>query len=140
MNKKANIVMDNIIHIIIFAMFFAIMFWGISSYSDGSALLEDIYAKEIARVINTAEPGMSFKIDISKIAAVAYGNGKKFEDLVTIDNVNNEVKVSSRLSSGTTYRFFNDVDIVNFRVEAASGNSQDTRFVFEVVEKQRAEA
>src|SRR3989344_6135589 len=113
MNKMANIVMDNIIHIVIFALFFAIMLWGISSYSDGSALLEDIYAKEIARVINTAEPGMSFKIDISKIAAVAFDNGKKFEDIVYIDNVKNEVIVSSRLSSGTAYKFFNDVDIIN---------------------------
>lgn len=137
MVRRANIVMDNIIHIIIFTMFFAIIFWGVSSYSDGSALLEDIYAKEIARVINTAEPGMSFKIDISKIASVAYGNGKKFEDIVTIDNVQNEVRVSSRLNTGTSYKFFNDVDVVNFRIEAVSGESLDTRFIFEVKEKQK---
>ena len=137
MNKNASIVMDNVIHIIIFCLFFAIMFWGIGSYSNGSAMLEDIYAKEIARVINTAEPGMSFKIDISKIAAVAYKNGKNFADIVDIDNVNNEVVVSSRLTTGTAYKFFNDVDIVNFRVEAVSGNSQNTRFIFEVKERQK---
>lgn len=131
--------MDNIIHIIIFAMFFAIMFWGISSYSDGSALLEDIYAKEIARVINGAEPGMNFKIDISKIASVAFNNGKNFADIIYVDNVNNEVRVSSRLSSGTAYKFFNDVDVVNFSVETVSGNEEGTRFIFEVVEKQRVE-
>ncbi|MGV8131692.1 MAG: hypothetical protein ACP5N7_06355 [Candidatus Pacearchaeota archaeon] len=140
MVRRANIVMDNIIHIIIFTMFFAIIFWGVSSYSDGSALLEDIYAKEIARVINTAEPGMSFKIDISKIASVAYGNGKKFEDIVTIDNVQNEVRVSSRLNTGTSYKFFNDVDIINFEVKPVSGKDQETMLFFEVVEKQRAEA
>ncbi|MEK6894614.1 MAG: hypothetical protein AABX10_04075 [Nanoarchaeota archaeon] len=139
MDKRASIVMDNIIHIIIFCLFFAIMFWGIGSYSNGSAMLEDIYAKEIARVINVAEPGMSFKIGISKIAAVAFKNGKNFADIVTINNVNNEVVVSSRLSSGTAYKFFNDVDIVNFKVEAVSGNSQDTRFIFDVVKKQRSE-
>lgn len=137
MGKKASIVMDNIIHIIIFALFFSIMFWGISAYSNGSALLEDIYAKEIARLINTAEPGMNFKMDISKIASVAYKNGKNFADIVNIDNVNNEVVVSSRLSSGTSYKFFNDVDLVNFKVEAVSGNSQDTRFIFEVKERQK---
>lgn len=139
MDKKASIVMDNIIHIIIFALFFAIMFWGISSYSNGSALLEDIYAKEIARVINAAEPGMSFKMDISKIAAVAYNNGKKFEDIVNVDNVNNEIVVSSRLTTGTAYKFFNDVDIINFRVEAVSGKAESTRFIFDVVKKQRSE-
>lgn len=137
MIKRASIVMDNLIHIIIFAMFFSIMFWGISSYSNGSALLEDIYAKEIVRVINTAEPGMSFKIDISKIAAVANKNGKNFADIVYIDNVQNEVRVSSRLNTGTAYKFFNEVDIVNFRVEAVSGDSLGTKFIFEVKEKQK---
>ncbi len=140
MDNKANIVMDNIIYIIIFALFFVIMFWGISSYSDGSALLEDIYAKEIARVINTATPGMSFKIDISKIAVVAFNNGKAFSDIIDIDNVNNEVRVSSRLASGTSYKFFNDVDIVNWDVIPVSGKAEGTRFVFEVVKKKRAEA
>lgn len=139
MNKRASIVMDNLIHIIIFALFFSIMFWGINSYSDGGFLLEDIYAKEISRVINTAEPGMSFKIDISKIASVAFENGKNFADIVYIDNVNNEVRVSSRLSSGTAYKFFNDVDVVNFEVKPASASSK-TLFIFEVVEKQRADA
>ena len=137
MIKRASIVIDNLIHIIIFAMFFSIMFWGISSYSNGSALLEDIYAKEIVRVINTAEPGMSFKIDISKIAVVANKNGKNFADIVYIDNVQNEVRVSSRLNTGTAYKFFNDVDVVNFRVEAVSGNALDTKFIFEVKEKQK---
>lgn len=138
-SKRANIVMDNLIHIIIFALFFSIMFWGISSYSDGSALMEDIYAKEIASIINTAEPGMNYKIDISKVAAIAFKNGKNYRDIVDIDNVNNEVIVSSRLTSGTAYKFFNDVDIINFNVEPASGNTQATRLVFEVIEKQRGE-
>lgn len=137
MDNKANIVMDNIIHIVIFAIFFSIMFWGISSYSDGSALLEDLYAKEIARVINTAEPGMSFKIDISKIAVIAFNNGKAFSDIIDIDNINNEIRVSSRLTSGTAYKFFNDVDVVNWEVVPVSDNAEGTRFVFEVREKQK---
>lgn len=137
MDNKANIVMDNIIHIVIFAIFFSIMFWGISSYSDGSALLEDLYAKEIARVINTAEPGMSFKIDISKIAVIAFNNGKAFSDIIDIDNINNEIRVSSRLTSGTAYKFFNDVDVVNWEVVPVSDKAEGTRFVFEVREKQK---
>lgn len=137
MDNKANIVMDNIIHIVIFAIFFSIMFWGISSYSDGSALLEDLYAKEIARVINTAEPGMSFKIDISKIAVIAFNNGKAFSDIIDIDNINNEIRVSSRLTSGTAYKFFNDVDVVNWGVVPVSDKAEGTKFVFEVREKQK---
>ncbi len=137
MDNKANIVMDNIIHIVIFAIFFSIMFWGISSYSDGSALLEDLYAKEIARVINTAEPGMSFKIDISKIAVIAFNNGKAFSDIIDIDNINNEIRVSSRLTSGTAYKFFNDVDVVNWEVVPVSDKAEGTKFVFEVRGKQK---
>lgn len=137
MDNKANIVMDNIIHIVIFAIFFSIMFWGISSYSDGSALLEDLYAKEIARVINTAEPGMSFKIDISKIAVIAFNNGKAFSDIIDIDNINNEIRVSSRLTSGTAYKFFNDVDVVNWEVVPVSDKAEGTRFVFEIRGKQK---
>lgn len=132
--------MDTLIHLVIFALFFSIMFWGIGSYSDRSALLEDLYAKELANLINRAEPGMEYKIDISKLATVAFKNNKKFSDIIYIDNLNNEVIVSSRLATGTAYKFFNDVDVIIRGIEPVSGNNQGTLFVFEVVEKQRVDA
>ena len=53
--------------------------------------------------------------------------------------MNNRVVVSSRLNTGTSFSFFKDVDVVDFYVESVSGNSETTRFIFKVKERQRDE-
>jgi len=140
MIRRGDTTVDVIIHISIFILFFSLMFVFVNSYSNGSDFLENFYSKEISKMINNAEPGMEFKIDISKLAVVALKNGKPLKDIVAIDNVKNQVIVSSRLNSGTSFSFFNDVDVVDFYVEEISGSSEATRFIFKIKEKQRNEA
>lgn len=141
MNKRGdtNSMMNTIIYLVIFILFFIGMFWFISSYSNRSGFFEDFYAKEIAEVINSAEQGMSFKVDITPLAIVSSKNGKPLKDIITIDNVNNRVIASSKLNTGVSFGFFNDVDVVDWRVEGPSGGAENTRFIFKIVEKQRDE-
>jgi len=141
MNKRADtdFIMNYVIYVVLFLLFFLGMFYFVNSHSNGSAFYEDFYAKEIAGVINNAEPGMEFKIDVTPVAAIAFKKGKPVEDIVLIDNVNNRVVVSSRLNTGTSFSFFKDVDVVDFYVESVSGNSETTRFIFKVKERQRDE-
>ena len=139
MDKRGDtsIMMDTILHIIIFILFFSVMFWFVGSYSNGAAFWEDFYAKEIVRVINGAEPGMEFKIDVTKLAVVAFKKTKPIKDIVYIDNVNNRVVVSSRLNAGTSFGFFKDVDIVEWKTEGPSGRPENTQFMFKVKERGR---
>ena len=140
MDKRGDtsIMMNSIIYIIIFILFFSLMFWFVGSYSNGSALWEDFYSKEIVRLINTAKPGEEFKIDVTPLAVVASRSGKPIKDIVSVDNVNNQIIVSTKLNSGVSFKFFNDVDIVDWFVESPSGSPDSTRFIFKVVEEQRS--
>lgn len=139
MNRRgaSNLAMDTIIPLIVVTAVFAVMIWFVNSYSHGSAFYEDFYAKEIANVINNAEPGMEFKIDITPLASLAVKSGKPIRDLVYIDNVNNKVIVSTRLNTGTSFNFFNNVDVLYLPPEGPSGGVETTRFIFKIVEKQR---
>ena len=134
-----NLIMNNIIYLLLFILFFMVMFWFVNSYSNGSAFYEDFYSKEIVSIVNKAEPGMEFKIDVSRVAGIAFKNGKPLKDIVSVDNVNNRITVSSRLNAGTSFNFFNDVDIVEWSVEVPSGKPESTRFIFKVKDRGRNE-
>ena len=141
MNKKGDndMLMENIIYLTIFIIFFLTMFWFVNSYSNRSAYYEEFYSKKIAGIINSAEPGMDFKIDITPLAIAASKNSKPIKDIILIDNVNNQIIVSSRPNSGTSFGFFNDVDVVNWYVESPSGRADTTQFIFTIKEKKRNE-
>ncbi len=134
MNKKGDttILMDTIQHLVIFILFFAIMFWFVLSYSNGSAFMEDFYAKEIIMLINNAVPGQKLAIDVTKLAGVAIKNGKPVRDIISVDNVNNRIITSTRLNAGTSFVFVNDVDIIYRPVELLSGSSKTSQFIFEI--------
>ncbi len=110
------------------------MFWFVLSYSNGSAFMEDFYAKEIVMMINDAEAGQKLALDVTKLASVAVKNGKQIRDMILVDNVNNKIIVSTRLTTGTSFAFFNDVIVANWRVELFSGSSKTSQFIFEIRE------
>ena len=141
MHKKGgtSLMLEHIIYIVIFISFFIVMYSFVNSYADRSAFFEDFYSKKISQAINSAKPGTEFKIDITPLAVTAFKRNKPIKDLVYIDNLNNEVVVSSRLNAGTSFKFFNDVDVVDWFVESPSGDSKTTRFIFKVKENQRNE-
>lgn len=134
-----DLMMDNLIYLFIFILFFLTMFYFVNSYSNGGAFYEDFYAKEISRIINSAQPGMELKIDVTPLVVVASKNKKPLNEIILIDNVNNKVIVSSKLNSGTSFSFFNDVDVIYSPLEVISGGVENTRFIFKIVEKQRVE-
>ncbi len=136
MNKRGDttILMDTIMHLVIFILFFAIMFWFVLSYSNGSVFVEDFYAKEIALMINNAVPGQKLAVDVTKLASVAVKNGKPVRDMISVDNVYNRIIVSTRLNTGTSFAFINDVDIIYRPIELSSESSKTSQFIFEVRE------
>ncbi|MDP4039379.1 MAG: hypothetical protein Q8P57_02260 [Candidatus Pacearchaeota archaeon] len=139
-NKRGfDITLETTMYLMLFTIFFVSMFWYITGYQDGAVFWEDVYAKEIANLINRAEPGQEVKIDVSILTGIAKKKGQNLKEVVSIDNVNNRVVVSVRPGRGTSFGFFNDLDIVNFRTELISGKVDANRFIFEVVEKQRDE-
>ena len=126
---------ETLLYTIFTIAFLLLMFNFVTGYRGGSALWEDLYAKEIANLINHAEPGTEVKLDVSRLSSLAVKNGKDVRDIIYINNVDNSVTVSIRNGAGTRYSFFNDVDIIEPRVEAVSGGAVVNRLIFSVREK-----
>ncbi|HIG52175.1 TPA: hypothetical protein EYQ19_02040 [Candidatus Pacearchaeota archaeon] len=129
-----NVLLGNIIYIILGILFFIGMFYFVMGYQDGAAFYEDFFSKEIARLINVANPGQEVYLDVTEIVGIALGNGKKKEEIFIFDNINNEVIVSLRQGTGASFSFFNEVDVVESRVELVSGSANTNRLYFKIKE------
>ena len=84
------------------------------SSGSSSAVYEEIYSKQIALMIDRAEPGMIMKLDISDL--IKNAKNKDEANLVKINS--DSVSVSLRASGGYGYKYFSDYK-VDYRV---SGN------------------
>lgn len=134
---ESHVFWDNFIYIVFTVLFFIFLFQFVTGYRNGASLWEDLYAKEIATVINRAEPGSEIKLDISRLTSVAAKTGKDLKDVVVINNVDNSVTVSLRNGAGMRYNFFNDVDIIEPRIELSSGGATVNQLILKVSERKK---
>ena len=140
MNKKAvgiDFLGWNFIYIVLEIIFFMLMLYWVVGFQDGAALWEDFYAKEITRLINTAEPGQEVSLDVSPATRIAFSNGVGKSDLFNFNNVNNFVTVKLTPRGGSSFSFFNDIDIVDWDVRLVSGGAETNRLYFRIVGRQK---
>jgi len=97
---------------------------------NGAFFWEDYYTKEIAKVIDLASPGDELVIDVQQASIVANKNGlKNLNNIIRFDGANNEVIVKLGENKETRFEYFNDVSIVNPRIELADdGKSNVLKF------------
>jgi len=108
MKKRANILTENIIFIILNLAFLTILFLFVFSKMGAAAILEEKYAKQIALLIDASEPGMKLELEINDMIKE---KEKKFpeENIVTIHK--NIVTVKIREKGGYSYSYFNDINV-----------------------------
>ena len=140
MNERGTfgeLLMDYAIHLILIALFAALIFGVIWQQKNSASLWEEHYAKEIVKVINLAEPGDEITIDVHKGTEIAQRNEIDFGEMFAVYNSRDEV--CTKLSKGgiRCYHYFNDVDILDYEVEQGVPTNV---FKFRVVEVQRREA
>jgi len=112
MNKKGvEHLFNNIMFLILMAIFFSVMFIAVSRYGSQATVVEQAYAKKIALSIDKAKPGTIMKIDISELYDVSTKNKYK-GTVVSVDNVNKNVIVHVVNGNGYSYGFFNGANIV----------------------------
>jgi len=139
MNRKgtfSNQLTWNIAYLILFILFFSGMLFFVLRYQNGAAIWEEFYAVEIAKMIDNAEPGEEFYLDVSEGTSIALKSGMLRENLgniIKIDNVRNKVIVKLRPNSGTVYRYFSDLDVVDWKLEQVSGEIDRNRFTFRII-------
>lgn len=132
-----DVVQENFVFLIFLVGFFVLISYYAYGYQDGAVFYEDFYAKEIANLINRAEPGTEFKLDISSLGKIADKHGKDINGVVLVDNVDNKVTVSLNEGKGTSFEFFNDVDVYSLRVEKFLTKKDSTHIVFSIKESSR---
>ena len=105
-DKKGNILIENIIFLTLNLLFIVILLFFVFAKTGSAAVLEEKYAKEIALVIDCAEPVMTIQVNMVDALAKTE-KGYSYSEIVKIDN--NIVTVQLREKGGYSYSFFNDV-------------------------------
>ena len=103
-NKKGNILTENIIFIILNLIFLAILVIFLFSKMSTAAIIEEKYAKQIALIIDSAEPGMIMSINMKDAIKIAKKENRDLNDVISVQD--NVVKVQLKEKGGYRYSFF----------------------------------
>ncbi len=109
--RRGNLLTENIIFIILNLVFLTILIVFVVSRSQNPAMMEEEMAKQIALLIDSANPGTIIKINVEDALSKAKNNNYA-QNIVFIQK--NTVNVKLRDRGGYSYSFFNDVNVTAF--------------------------
>lgn len=110
--KRGNILTENIIFIVLNLAFITILLIFLFSKTSDIAVLEEKYAKQIALMIDAAEPGMIIHLNMEDAIEKAVENKINPSNIVSINGNFVTVKLSGKGSNPeSSYSFFNDVKV-----------------------------
>ena len=89
-----------------------------------AAVLEEKYAKEIALILDSAEPGMIISLNMEDAIKIANKENRNLNDVVSVEN--NVVTVQLREKGGYSYSFFNDI---NFSIYPDTSTEQIKQYI-----------
>ncbi|MEM4325742.1 MAG: hypothetical protein QXU40_00365 [Candidatus Pacearchaeota archaeon] len=116
-NKKRGeeVIYPHIIFVILNLIFFSTLLIFVNLSSKGALLYEKFYAKQIALLIDMAEPETNISIDFKEGIKLSRKNGLSLDgDVIKINS--NEVTVKLSNTGGYSVKFFSASDI-DFRIE-----------------------
>ena len=107
-NKKAEgVAFPTLIFIILNITFFVLLFIFVFRSAEGAAVYEPAYAKEIALMIDSTEPGMTFALNVSKGIDIAKEKGKiDLKNIIKINEQTKRVEVNFANSGGYSFQYF----------------------------------
>lgn len=106
--KKAEMLMENVVFIIIVVLFFVMMFLFLNTKSNSVSLIEEINAKKIALLLDSANKDTRIVVDVEDVYAK---NKLKTGMPIIIDNVNKMVLVKMSDSTGYSYGYFSNNNV-----------------------------
>jgi hypothetical protein len=107
-SNKGNILTENIIFIVLNLVFLAILIIFLFSKMGNAAVLEEKYAKQIALILDSAEPGMEIHLNMKDAIKIANKENRNLDNIISVQD--NVVKVQLREKGGYSYSFFNDIE------------------------------
>ncbi len=130
--ESENLLFPNIIFITLNIMFAMAMLAFVFRTSSGAVIYEQMYAKQIALLVQESEPLMIIKLNMEKGMKIAEKNGVAFEDVVRINDNRVTVKLSGK--GGYGYSFFNDFD-ANAYPSKGENNEYTGEYILTINEK-----
>lgn len=109
---------DTVITIILVVVFAGFLFVFIGMQKNGAGFWEDVYAKEIAQIVNMAKPGDEISVDIHYASKIAQKN--RVADLASIvkfDNEKKEVVIKLRPYGETRFSYIKEIEISDAKIE-----------------------
>lgn len=111
-DKRAeSISFETTIFIILNVVFVVLILIFVNSSGKGAFIYEEMYAKQIALLIDNAEPGMTLGLDIAKAVELAEENGVAREKTIVINKEEGRVEVSLSEKGGHSFEYFSDYDV-----------------------------
>lgn len=107
MKKKGELLIENVIFIILNLIFISIMIVFIANQSSSSAVLEEVYSKKVALLVDGSKPGTIIQINMRDI--LKEKGFEKFENIFSFEN--NKVNVNIGSQGGYSYHYFNSVEV-----------------------------
>ena len=83
----------------------------VNSSGNRDFVYEQIYAKEIALIIDNAKPDMAILFDVSELIEIAKENRKDVSEIIKLDKEDNIVWVSLKGDRGYSYKYFSGSDV-----------------------------
>jgi len=108
MNKKGNLLTENVIFIVLNLIFLSILIGFIFLQGAGKVVIEQNYAKQIALLIDSSEPGTDI---ILNVRSLVDEKDKNFPWRELIKVSGNTVFVKLSEDSRARYDFFSDVEV-----------------------------
>lgn len=108
-SKKANILTENLIFLILNLVFLAILIAFLFLKMGDVAPMEEKYAKQIALMVGVARPGMELVMDMEVPKSEWYKSN--FQSSVFFNDNIVTVKLSEK--GGYSYSFFNNVNVAS---------------------------
>ena len=115
MKKRGSILIEKVLFIILNLVFLTILILFLSKQGAGATVLEKTYSKQIALMLDASKPGTILKLNLNELKEVSDKKGIAFEDVVKINENLVIVKLSDK--GGSTYSFFNDIEVIAFSDE-----------------------
>jgi hypothetical protein len=111
MSKKAELLPETVIFIILNVLFFGLMIGFIYLQGSSVHINEEETAKRIALIIDSAKPGTELEINLADFFNKAKKEGIAKEASIEIDNGKNIVLVRGSKKSFYEYGFFSDFSV-----------------------------
>lgn len=112
LDKAGKLIFPAVIFIVLNIMFFGILLVFVFRTSGGEIVYEQVYAKQIALLIDEAKPVMEIKLDMEDAMKLAEKNNIDSGNIVKIED--NVVTVKLSEGGGYSYSFFNDVNVTAY--------------------------